>query len=523
MVATADPDHPAVIDQAGAALSHGELLAAAEAAATGLVGLGLERGDHLGVFLPNRAPWPVLALAAARSGIGILGLNTRFRHAELDHLLAVADVDRVVVADRFLGVDGPALLGELERDVLPIVIGDASGDAVPYATVATGGDGSAESAPVGRSSDPLIGFTTSGTTGFPKVAMHDQAQTVAHLSAVIDAVGLGADTVALVPLPLCGAFGYTTAMATLLAGGMVVVHETWDPDAAAAAIRANGVTYLNASDDMILALLASPQFEPETTWRHGGFADFTNAGTEALTAAEVVTGGRTRLTGLYGSSEGFALMSTWHRDDPSEVRGRNGGRLVGSTMAVRCCDPATGLPVPDGTPGELQFRGPNLIAGYLANRAATEQAFTDDGWYRSGDLGIIDPEAGEAAGANPAFVFQARLGDSLRLRGFLCDPAEIEHHLEGHPAVDLAQVVGVDRPGRGDAAVAFVRLHEDAAAGAGTDDVVAELDDHCRTGLANYKRPERIVVVDEFPVTDGPNGVKIRKVDLRERAAALLA
>ncbi len=211
------------------------------------------------------------------------------------------------------------------------------------------------------------------------------------------------------------------------------------------------------------------------------------------------------MTGLYGSSEGFALMSGWEPTAAVADRSRSGGRLISETMEVRCCDPETGRELGHDEPGELQFRGPNLIEGYLGNPEATAAAFTGDGWYRSGDLGHTIDER--------TFVFLARLGDSLRLRGFLCDPAEIERHLEAHPGVTTAQVVGVERDG--DVAVAFV------TAGS-TNPTEDELIAHCRAGLANFKCPARVIVVDAFPVTEGPNGTKIRKTDLRDRASALL-
>lgn len=510
------PDDVAVIEPDGREVSAGQLVARAERAAAGLQSLGLEPGSHLGVFLPNRSTWLVAALAAARAGVGILGLNTRFREAELDHLLGVAGVDTVLVADEFLGTDGPSLMAGLARPPRVLVDGPSVPDgAVAWSTVEAGGTGQrADPLPGVGPTDPLIGFTTSGTTGFPKIAMHTGAQTLAHLEAVIPSFGLDRSTVTLVPLPLCGAFGYSLALSTLLAGGRVVLHDTWDPDRAAADLAHNGVTWFSASDDMLLAVEASPAFDgAETSWTTGGFADFTNSGQEAVRRLEGATGGTTRLAGLYGSSEGFALMSTFDHRAPMEERWANGGHLVGAAMGVRACDPDTDAVLPHGQPGELQFRGPNLIEGYLNNPEATARAFTDDGWYRSGDLGhTIEADARGHQG----FVYLARMGDSLRLRGFLCDPAEIENHLERHPSVDLAQVVGVRRPGTGDVAVAFVRL----AAGPPVDE--AELTGHCREGLANYKRPERIVVVDDFPVTDGPNGVKIRKVELRERAAQLI-
>jgi fatty-acyl-CoA synthase len=152
-------------------------------------------------------------------------------------------------------------------------------------------------------------------------------------------------------------------------------------------------------------------------------------------------------------------------------------------------------------------RGYNVMAGYLGNPGATAAALTPDGWFRTGDLGSTREHG---------FLFTSRLRDSLRLRGYLVDPAEIEEYLASHGAVAAAQVVGVQQPGRGDVAVAFVRR------GPGPGVSEAELLTWCRRGLAGYKVPERIVLVDDFPMTHGPNGAKVQKVALRGMAEALL-
>ena len=178
---------------------------------------------------------------------------------------------------------------------------------------------------------------------------------------------------------------------------------------------------------------------------------------------------------------------------------------VDPEIEVRVTDPGTGLRLPDGEPGEIQIRGPNVLAGYLNNPEATAKAMTDDGWFRSGDLGYSE---------GTSFVYLARMGDSLRLRGYLVNPAEIEACLMAHASVQGAQVVGVNRPGEGDIAVAFIIA-------TGTADEAA-LAAHCRAQMAAYKVPRRIVVVEEFPSINGPNGVKIQKKQLRDMAQSLI-
>jgi len=156
----------------------------------------------------------------------------------------------------------------------------------------------------------------------------------------------------------------------------------------------------------------------------------------------------------------------------------------------------------------LQLRGPSVLVAHLGNPDATRAAFTDDGWFRTGDIGVVEP-------GGRSFRYIARLGDALRLSGFLTDPVEIERRLLLHPSVMAAQVVGVTGAGGGDVAVAFVVTAGEAAPS--EDELVA----HCGAGLANYKVPRRVVVVEAFPTVEGPNGVKIRKTELRERAGRL--
>jgi fatty-acyl-CoA synthase len=211
---------------------------------------------------------------------------------------------------------------------------------------------------------------------------------------------------------------------------------------------------------------------------------------------------------VYGSSETFAHLSRWPIDAPVEQRVRNGGVLVDEAMEVRAADPVTGAVVAAGAQGELQFRGPSVLREHLGNPEATRAAFTPDGWLHSGDVGRCEP-------GGRSFVYLARLGDALRLAGFLTDPVEIERRLLSHPGVDAAQVVGVAGPGGGDVAVAFV------VPGDGRTPTEDELIGHCAAGLANYKVPRRVVLVDSFPTVDGANGVKIRKSELRDMAGAL--
>ena len=519
-VAAGDPDRLACLlpGSSGRGLTFAGLDVESRRVAGGLRGLGLRRGDRMGVWLPTLPEWFVLQFAAARLGVIVVALNPRYRTKELVDVLGTAEASAVVVPTQFLGVDHPRLLADAVPD-LPslrstVLVGDAEPagppaglpGALPYAALL----GAQEVDDAGVSGDDLaVIFTTSGTTSSPKLAVHAQAGVVQHAVNVAAAYDLHPGDVSACALPMAGVFGFSTALGALAGGATCLLQPAFDPQQVAEWLAAGEVTHFNAADNMLTAVLDALDAGSgpvRARWRDGGFASFSGGGADLVRRAERQPG--LRLTGLYGASEGFALAARWPRDAPVEERARAGGIPISADIQVRAADPDTGEVLAAEQPGELQFRGYNVCREYYANPAATSQSRTSDGWFRSGDLGFtLD---------RPGFVYLSRLKDTLRLRGFLTDPAEIEEFLATHSAVQLAQVVGVSRPGEGDVAVAFVQLRDGASV------TPQELQEHCREQLANYKVPAEVVLVDRFPTVTGPNGEKIQKNRLRDEAAALL-
>ncbi len=497
---------------AGRRLTIGDLVGGSEARAAALAALGAGPDRAIVVWLPNRLEWLEVVAAAGRIGAPVVGLNTRYRSDELRHVLARSDAAVLVVTDEFAGVRFAEIAADVPLDggLSIVVVGDHDGAWDRTGARVVGWDELRGAGPLTHrpaAGDLLIAFTTSGTTGLPKLAVHDHAGTVRHAERDAVAFGIRPGDRLLLDLPICGTFGFSSMLAAVAGRATTLIDERFVPEDAAAALAGEGVTHYFASDDMILRVLDTGLIEPgRHSWRDGGFANFVNAGRMVAERAEAELG--VRLTGLYGMSEVFALLARWPGSWSAERRHRAGGIPVDERLEVRVIEPDSGAPLPEGEHGELCFRGPQVLARYLGDPEATARALAPDGWFRSGDLGRL---------ADGGFEYFARLGDSLRLRGFLVDPAEIERRLEQHPAVELAQVVGAQRPGRGDVAIAFVRLRRGASA------TEAELREHCAAGIADLKVPERVVTVDEFPSVDGPNGRKIRKTDLRAWAAELLA
>ncbi|HLX81576.1 MAG TPA: AMP-binding protein [Burkholderiales bacterium] len=505
---------PALIDR-GRPVSFRELAGESRCVAQGLRRLGVRPGDCIALWLPNVPAWLAAFFACAQLGAIAVSVNTRFRSHELADILQRARARILIFWPEFKGIDFSGILAACDPRALEhlksVVVYGEAGTQTPASVLGRTAHSYmllAGGAPLlENSAAPDAGcaiFTTSGTTKAPKFVLHDQRTVLAHASDVAGGFSLTDDSVLLLVPPLCGVFGFCSAMAALCANRPMVMAPAWDADQAARDIVAHRVTHINGTDEAAAQLLDASG-EPFSNIRFFGYAAFNPAQADIVQRADARD---LRLVGLYGASEIQALFARQDETAPVAERMLGGGRPVSPAARVRVRDPESGSVLAHGVQGELEFFAPSSrMAGYHGNPDATGEAFTADGYYRSGDLGYTR--------ADGRFIYLARIGDALRLGGFLVSPAEIEAVVQEAPGVAACQVVGV--PGAaGLVPVAFVVLHHSASLDEAA--VIARV----AGKLARYKVPVRVFAIDAFPVTPGANATKIQKGKLREMAEALL-
>jgi fatty-acyl-CoA synthase len=469
---------------------------------------GVGPGARVALWLPNGAGYLAAIFACARLGALAIHINTRFRVAEVGNLLRRSGAVALVTEWGFAPVDFPAIFAALpaeDRAALRTV----HGLQLPPSVTQLAGlpvlplDGTAADAgPDEATGDaPCLTFTTSGTTSGPKLVLHDQQTIAGHAADVARSTGLdAADAVLLGAVPFCGTFGNAAVMAAIAGGAHIVCLAQFDGEVAAGLIRQHRVTHVFGGDDMFGRIAAASGGRRFDTVRFSGFAAFHSTAVASIAAAEVAG---MHPHGLYGSSELQALFSI----SEGENRLVSGGVPVSTQARLAVRDPETGATLPSGASGELWIDAPSRFIAYLENSAATERAIDADGMFRTGDLARL---------ADRDFVFEARIGDAMRLGGFLVSPEEIEAVIQAEPGVASVQVVAASSGKTDPVPVAFVL----PADGAVLDE--AALLARCREQLARFKVPERIVAVAAFPTVNSPNGPKVQRVRLREMAEALL-
>jgi fatty-acyl-CoA synthase len=499
------PDAPAFI-HGERTISFGELHERALRAAQGLADLGVGPGDRVALWLPNVPAYPILYLACTRLGAIAVAVNTRYRAVEVADIVGRSGARVLACAPGFRSIDFLSILAEIEPaalDRLAAIITVGETPAVPPSAIEK-----LRRVPFDRMlTRPRLGlnhaatrapcniFTTSGTTSAPKFVLHRQGAIAAHAQQVARVFGLvEPDTRTLSILPMCGVFGFCQTMATLAAGKPCILVESYEIDELARLIAHHRPTTLFGSDDMYARLLEQvPGERPLPSIKWAGYANF-NASLDDI--AERAEARGLILCGLYGMSEVQAFYAAQPRDAPLARRRLGGGVPVSPLAHARVSDS-----------GELECAGPSLMVGYYGNEEATRRATTPDGYVKTGDLAEMDAYGG--------FTFLSRMGDVLRLAGFLVNPLEIETHIQKVPGIEACTAIALPRQ-EGVRAIAFVMLKPGAALDEAA--VVA----HCRQGLANYKVPLRVFAIDDFPKTPSPNGFKIQRNKLRERAEALI-
>jgi len=485
-----------------------ELARRADEMAAGLLALGLERGDRIGIWSPNCAEWALTQFAAARIGLILTTINPAYRASELEFMIGKVEMKAVIAAERFKTSDYVGMLEAIEAPGLRhrIMIGGTdrrgwlSSDEVP----GLGSDYErARVREIGAAldcRDPINIQFTSGTTGLPKGATLSHRNILNNGWFVGRAQRLGPADRICVPVPLYHCFGMVMGNLAGVTCGATIVYPSagFDPQATLAAIAQERCTALYGVPTMFIAELDCPEFEAyDLTSLRTGIMAGSPCPIEVM--KQVVD--RMHMSGItiaYGMTETSPVSFQSAIDDPLERRVSTIGQ-VQPHLEVKVVD-AEGRVTPRGVPGELCTRGYSVMLGYWGDPERTAEVLDDEGWMRTGDIGTIDEQGyGNVVG---------RIKDMVIRGGENIYPREIEEFLYTHPKVADVQVVGVPDWKMGEELCAWICL------AAGEDCTVEEVRDFCRDRIAHYKVPRYIRFVDEFPMTVSG---KVQKFVIRER------
>ncbi|MEV6954430.1 AMP-binding protein [Streptomyces sp. NPDC051183] len=506
------PGRDALVDMAaGRRWTYAELGADVDALALGLLGLGIRKGDRVGIWAPNRAEWMLVQYATARIGATLVTVNPAYRSHELEYVLRQSGVRLLVAADRFKTSDYAAMIEEVrprcpELEFTVLLDGpgwtallDRGRQGDPAELVRA----QAELSPY----DPVNIQYTSGTTGFPKGA------TLSHHNILNNGFFVGElchyteqDRVC-VPVPFYHCFGMVMGNLACTSHGAAVVipAPSFDPAATLAAVEAESCTSLYGVPTMFIAELADPGFDAyDLSSLRTGIMAGSPCPVEVM--KEVIDRmGMHEVSICYGMTETSPVSTQTRADDSVERRVSTVGR-VGPHLEVKVADPRTGRTLPRGEPGELCTRGYSVMLGYWGRPQETAEAVDAEGWMHTGDLAVMD-DGGYLS-------ITGRIKDMVIRGGENLYPREIEEFLHAHPDVLDVQVIGVPDAKYGEELMAWVRMREGAR-----PLTAAAVRAYCAGRLAHYKIPRYVHVVEEFPMT--VTG-KIRKIEMREMAVRLL-
>jgi fatty-acyl-CoA synthase len=494
-----------VVRSQGYRATYRELWEATTALARGLVAQGVNKGDRVGIWSPNRFEWVIVQYATARVGAILVNINPAYRTSELEYVLRQAGVSVLLHARGFRQADYTAMVADVQPR-LPALRRSFVLD-TDWDTLLAAGDGVDAAALAERErslqfDDPINIQYTSGTTGFPKGA------TLSHHNVLNNGFFVGevlrytpADRVC-IPVPFYHCFGMVLGNLACTSHGatMVIPGEAFDPLAVLETVQAERCTSLYGVPTMFIATLD-----------HARFAEFdlTRLRTGIMAGSpcpiEVMKQVQSRMhmhevTICYGMTETSPVSTQSALDDPLDKRVTTVGR-VHPHVEVKIVHPETGAVVSRGMPGELCTRGYSVMLGYWNDEAATAAAIDAAGWMHTGDMATMD----EAGYVN----IVGRIKDMIIRGGENVYPREIEEFLHGHPGVSEAQVIGVPSAKYGEEVMAWVRLRP------GVTLAEADLVAYCTGKIASYKIPRFWKLVEEFPMT--VTG-KVQKFRMRELA-----
>ena len=504
------PDNPAlIVPTQGVRWSYAELVARAEAFAAGLLGLGLERGDRVGIWSLNNAEWVVVQFATAKAGLILVNINPSYRLTELEFALNKVGCKALVTATAFKTSDYIGMLATLAPELadaapgalhsarLPhlrtmIQIGGAAPGAVPFDAVPglagpAHRDALARLQPTLQFDDPINIQFTSGTTGAPKGATLTHHNVLNNGYFIGEAMRLTERDRLCIPVPLYHCFGMVLGNLACTTHGAAMVYpgEGFDPLAVLRTVAEERCTGLHGVPTMFIAELEHPEFDSFdlSSLRTGIMAgspcpiEVMRRAVERMNLAEI--------TICYGMTETSPVSFQSSTSDPLARRVSTVGR-VHPHLEVKIVD-AEGRVVPRGVAGELCTRGYSVMLGYWNDDARTRGAIDAARWMHTGDLATVDDEG--------FCNIVGRIKDVVIRGGENVYPREVEEFLYRHPAIQDVQVFGVADDRYGEELCAWVKLR-------GGEALTAEaVQAFCRGQIAHQKVPRYVRFVEEFPMT----------------------
>lgn len=500
-----------------------ELSEQVDRAARAAMAAGVQKGDHVAVWLQNSDQFVFIALGLLKAGAVLVPINTRFRTKDLEYVLRQSD-SRLLITHN---TSGPIGYLDMVREVVKL---PAAGDAISDPDfpelrkvlildeaqhAGTQSWNSALEAAAGISPEALaqradsISPTdialikyTSGTTGFPKGAMHNHVL-IRNIAERAHRMGIRPSDKILSYLPLFHAFGFSEGLLTsVVTGACQIVTETFDPPEVLDLIEREGGTIIHGFEAHALALANEQERQPRnvSSLRSGLLAGGQLSSAPVLYRAAKLLHPLRTISG-HGMTEVWIGTGLSSLDDSEELRYEASGHpSLGYDLRIQ--DLETGDLCPVGKEGELQVRTRYLMQGYYKKPKETAETFTSDGWFKTGDTAVWR--------ADGAFRFVGRHKDMLKVGGENVDPMEVEGLLLDHPGVNQVAVVGCPDPKLTEVAVAYVEKKPGAEIGE------ADVIEFCRGKVASFKIPRHVAFIDEFPMTASG---KIRKVELRADAA----
>lgn len=500
--------------------TYAELKSRSDAFASGLLDIGLEPGDRVGIWAPNCAEWTVAQFATAKAGLILVNINPAYRLSELEHVLQAVGCRALITATRFKTSDYIAMIrelvpelssgnGELKSSRLPelryvISIAGKYDGCLAFDWISERGERVGnqrlDSIAAAAQMDDAVNIQfTSGTTGLPKGAMLSHHNLINNAFFVGEATGIEPGSRVCIPVPLYHCFGMVMGNLGCVThtATMVYPSESFEPLKTLETLEAERCGVLYGVPTMFIAQLNHPEFRrfDLSSLRRGIMA---GAPCPIEVMKEVASKMHmSEITIAYGMTETSPVSFQSSRDDPLELRVSTVGRIQ-PHIEVKIVD-RHGQVMPRGEAGELCTRGYSVMLGYWNDEARTKEAIDSAGWMHTGDLATIDEEG--------YCRIVGRIKDMVIRGGENIYPREVEEYLYRHPDIQDVQVFGVPDAKYGEELSAWII----AKAGAALDEEGVRR--FCQDRISHYKIPRYIRFVEAFPST--VTG-KVQKFAMRE-------